>query len=53
MTASKNKIWPYLEATYGKDKASAWYYRWQIFYVACAGLSVYEGGDTGCVTLLI
>jgi cation-transporting ATPase 13A2 len=23
-----------------------WYYRWQIFYMACAELFAYEGGDT-------
>lgn len=46
MTASKNEIWPHLERTYGNEKASIWYYRWQIFYMACAELFAFEGGDT-------
>ncbi|KAG9232990.1 hypothetical protein BJ875DRAFT_379522 [Amylocarpus encephaloides] len=46
MVASKNEIWPHLEETYGKEKTAMWYYRWQIFYMACAELFAYEGGDT-------
>jgi len=46
MNASKQEIWPGLEDTYGKDKAAMWFYRWQIFYMACAELFAYERGDT-------
>ncbi|OCK85470.1 cyclopropane-fatty-acyl-phospholipid synthase-like protein [Lepidopterella palustris CBS 459.81] len=46
MTASKSEIWPHLEKTYGKSKASMWYNRWQVFYMACAELFAFEGGDT-------
>jgi cation-transporting P-type ATPase 13A2 len=46
MNASKTEIWPYLEETYGKEKTAMWFYRWQIFYMACAELLAYEGGDT-------
>ncbi|KAI4177795.1 MAG: hypothetical protein LQ343_000259 [Gyalolechia ehrenbergii] len=46
MTNNKKSIWPHLEATYGKDNAGVWYQRWQIFYMACAELFAYEGGDT-------
>lgn len=45
MIASKKVIWPNLEETYGNDKASIWYNRWQIFYMACAELFNWEGGD--------
>lgn len=45
MTASKAEIWPNLEETYGKEKAATWFYRWQIFYMACAELFAYEGGE--------
>ncbi|KAF2457011.1 S-adenosyl-L-methionine-dependent methyltransferase [Lineolata rhizophorae] len=45
-TKGRKEIWPHLEETYGKDKASAWFYRWQIFYMACAEMFAYEGGDT-------
>ena len=42
----KNEIWPGLEETYGKDEAQKWFYRWQVFYMACAELFAWEGGDT-------
>lgn len=45
MKASRKEIWPGLEATYGKHKAATWFYRWQVFYMACAELFKYEGGD--------
>jgi cyclopropane fatty-acyl-phospholipid synthase-like methyltransferase len=46
MVASKREIWPHLEATYGKESAATWYSRWQVFYLACAELFAFEGGDT-------
>jgi cation-transporting ATPase 13A2 len=36
MNASKKEIWPFLEETYGKESTAMWFYRWQIFYMACA-----------------
>lgn len=45
MNKNKKEIWPHLEETYGKDKAEVFFYRWQIFYMACAELFAYEGGD--------
>jgi cyclopropane fatty-acyl-phospholipid synthase-like methyltransferase len=45
MIANKKEIWPHLEETYGKDKASIWYNRWQVFYMACAELFAWESGD--------
>ena len=42
----KKDIWKGLEETYGKEKAQMWFYRWQIFYMACAELFAWEGGDT-------
>lgn len=50
MTENKDKLWPSLEQTYGKPNAAMWYYRWQIFYMACAELFAYNGGDTWGVT---
>lgn len=46
MNRSQKEIWPGLEETYGKEKAQMWFYRWQIFYMACAELFAWEGGDT-------
>lgn len=42
----KRDIWPGLDETYGKEKAQMWFYRWQVFYMACAELFAWEGGDT-------
>ena len=50
MVASRNDIWPHLTETYGEKNTAKWYYRWQIFYMACAELFAYEGGDTWGVT---
>ncbi|KAL8914093.1 MAG: hypothetical protein Q9171_001209 [Xanthocarpia ochracea] len=46
LSNSKTAIWPHLEATYGKEQAGTWFQRWKIFYMACAELFGYEGGDT-------
>ncbi|KAL8723442.1 MAG: hypothetical protein Q9225_000273 [Loekoesia sp. 1 TL-2023] len=46
MGNNKKSIWPHLEATYGKDNTGVWFQRWQVFYMACAELFAYEGGDT-------
>jgi cyclopropane fatty-acyl-phospholipid synthase-like methyltransferase len=46
MNASKKEIWPHLEETYGKEETTKWFYRWQVFYMACAELFAYEAGDT-------
>lgn len=55
MLRNRTQIWPSLEATYGtdveakkqgKEGASVWWQRWQIFYMACAELFDYESGDT-------
>lgn len=46
MNDHKLDIWPHLEDTYGKQNASVWFYRWQIFYMACAELFAYKGGET-------
>ena len=46
MNAHKKEIWPHLEETYGKEKTLTWFHRWQIFYMACAELFAYEGGET-------
>ncbi len=46
MLEHKGEIWPHLEETYGKEGVVTWWNRWQIFYMACAELFAYEGGDT-------
>lgn len=46
MNGSRSEIWPHLIRTYGKDNATTWFYRWQIFYMACAELFAWNSGDT-------
>ena len=53
MNASKTEIWPHLEETYGKGKAQMWFYRWQVFYAACAELFAYGGGEVWGVGLYL
>ncbi|GAM86778.1 hypothetical protein ANO11243_047980 [Dothideomycetidae sp. 11243] len=53
MNQSKEQIWPHLEETYGKDKARMWFYRWQVFYAACAELFAYDKGEVWGVGLYL
>ncbi|KAF2715332.1 cyclopropane-fatty-acyl-phospholipid synthase-like protein [Pleomassaria siparia CBS 279.74] len=46
MIKNKSTVWPALEETYGKEGTLTWWNRWQIFYMACAELFKYQGGDT-------
>ena len=46
LTHSRKEVWPHLEETYGKSNAQTWFHRWQIFYMACAELFAFDGGDT-------
>ncbi|EME43352.1 hypothetical protein DOTSEDRAFT_174162 [Dothistroma septosporum NZE10] len=45
MNASKKQIWPHLEETYGKTDTAKWFHRWQVFYLACAELFAWNGGE--------
>ncbi|KAG9882105.1 hypothetical protein KCU94_g19523, partial [Aureobasidium melanogenum] len=45
MNKNRQALWPHLEETYGKEKALTWFHRWQIFYLACAELFAYNGGE--------
>ncbi|KAK5134926.1 hypothetical protein LTR08_006017 [Meristemomyces frigidus] len=46
MNGSRKEIWPHLEETYGEGDVLRWFHRWQVFYLACAELFAYDGGDT-------
>lgn len=42
----KREIWPALLQTYGSEvEAARWWARWQVFYLACAELFAWEGGE--------
>ena len=47
MVASKKEIRSHLEETYGAKDSAMWYYRWQIFHMACTELFAYEGAILG------
>ncbi|KAG6050877.1 hypothetical protein E4U17_006347 [Claviceps sp. LM77 group G4] len=45
MSANVKTMWPHLVETYGERDAATWFYRWQIFYMACSELFAYDGGN--------
>jgi cyclopropane-fatty-acyl-phospholipid synthase len=44
MDSREREIMPALAACYGEDKASLWWQRWRIFFMACAELFDYDEG---------
>lgn len=50
MDAHKKEIMPLLESTYGKKDALKWWVYWRIFYMACAELWGYKGGNEWIVS---
>lgn len=47
--ARKAELMPLFEATYGRDLAAVWFQRWRMFFMSCAELWGYQGGDTWAV----
>lgn len=50
MDRHKAQIMPLFETTYGKDQAVKWWVYWRIFYMACAELWAYKGGEEWIVS---
>lgn len=50
MDANREKIIPIFEATYGKENALKWWVYWRVFYMACAELWGYNGGEEWVVS---
>ena len=50
MDAHREEIMPLFEATYGKKDALKWWVYWRIFYMACAELWGYKGGEEWIVS---
>lgn len=46
MGRNKEAVLEGLKGTYGESEKWRWWYRWQVFYLACAELFAYEGGET-------
>jgi len=45
MDANRKEIWPLFDATYGADKAKRWWVYWRVFFMSCAELWGYRGGN--------
>lgn len=45
MDANRSRILPIFEATYGEENAAMWVARWRTFFMSCAELWGYRGGD--------
>jgi cyclopropane-fatty-acyl-phospholipid synthase len=50
MDKHKEQIIPLFEKTYGKENAMKWWVYWRIFYMACAELWGYNGGNEWMVS---
>ncbi|MBM3737228.1 MAG: class I SAM-dependent methyltransferase [Acidobacteria bacterium] len=42
---NRDRILPVLERTYGADQAARWFQRWRVFWMSCAELWGYAGGE--------
>ncbi len=45
MDKNKHALWPLFQQVYGRDFARAWWMRWRMFFMACAELFGYAGGQ--------
>jgi len=50
MDANKARLMPLFAATYGATTAKKWWTRWRVFFMACAELWGYRGGDEWIVS---
>jgi cyclopropane-fatty-acyl-phospholipid synthase len=52
LDAARAEVLPVLAATYGADDALRWLQRWRLFFLSCAELFGYRGGNEWWVTHL-
>ncbi|MEZ5315886.1 MAG: cyclopropane-fatty-acyl-phospholipid synthase family protein [Vicinamibacterales bacterium] len=50
LDAAREEVWPILEATYGPGEARRWWVRWRVFFMACAELWGWNGGEEWLVS---
>ena len=50
MDAHRAEIMPLLRTTYGADQATKWWAYWRVFYLSCAELWGYRGGEEWLVS---
>jgi cyclopropane-fatty-acyl-phospholipid synthase len=50
MDARRGRLMPIVTATYGPESATRWWSRWRLFFMACAELFGYRGGEEWLVS---
>ena len=45
MDAHREEIWPLFAETYGAEQTRRWWVYWRVFFMACAELWNYRGGE--------
>jgi cyclopropane-fatty-acyl-phospholipid synthase len=45
MDSRAGEVRPILARAYGRDQVTRWWVRWRVFFMACAELFAYEGGE--------
>ncbi len=45
MDANRAALAPLFESVYGAEQAATWWMRWRLFFLSCAELFAYEGGE--------
>lgn len=50
MDRHRDQLWPLFEQTYGVDEATRWWVRWRVFFMACAELWGWRGGEEWLVS---
>jgi cyclopropane-fatty-acyl-phospholipid synthase len=45
MDANRAALWPLFESVYGTDHAALWWMRWRLFFLSCAELFAFDGGE--------
>jgi len=50
MDRERERVMPVIEKTYGADQARRWWVYWRVFFMSCAELFGYRGGDEWIVS---
>lgn len=50
MKRNRHTIIPLLAEFYGPDQASKWWARWKVFFIVCAELFGFDGGNAWFVS---
>jgi cyclopropane-fatty-acyl-phospholipid synthase len=50
MDSHRDEIWPLFEATYGAEQTTRWWAYWRVFFLSCAELWGFRGGNEWIVS---